>query len=83
MDNFDEWWEDEKNNEDLKSQCDNLLQSSSYDSETLSATEQELWYYSEEELNKLRANLLMNQVDRINSGHNYSQTDIKRKLTEI
>ncbi len=70
-------------NEDLKQQCENLLQSSSYDSETLSEIEKDLWYYSEEELNNLKANLFLNQIDRINAGHNYSQTDIKNKLKEV
>lgn len=70
----------EDNNNDLKQQCDNLLQSSAYDSETLSQLEKDLWNYSEEQLNELKANLLMNQIDRIEAGHNYTQTDIKYKL---
>jgi hypothetical protein len=49
----------------------------------MSELEKELWYYSEDELNQLKANLYMNQTDRINAGHNYTQTDIKRKLKEI
>jgi len=78
--NFEEWWDDNEGNNDLKQYCDSLLQTSAYDSEEMSRLEQELWYYSEEELNQLKANLLMNQIDRIEAGHNYTQTDIKYKL---
>jgi len=80
MNDFDEWWFEEKSNDELKQECDNLLQSSAFDSETLSQYEKELWYYSEEELIKMKQNLLMNQIDRIDAGHNYTQTDIKYKL---
>ena len=71
-----------EDNNDLKQQCDNLLQTSAYDSEAMSQLEKDLWYYSDEELNQLKANLLMNQIDRIEAGHNYSQTDIKNKLRQ-
>ena len=77
---FEEWFFEEKDNSNLKQECENLLQSSGYDHDTISEKEKELWYYSEEELNQLKANLLMNQVDRIDNGLNYSQTDIKYKL---
>jgi len=73
----------DENNVALKHECENLLQSSSLNHDMVSDIEKELWYYSEEELNKLKANLYMNQVDRINAGFNYSQTDIKNKLKEI
>lgn len=78
--NFDEWWESNEGNNDLKQHCENLLQTSAYDSEEMSQLEKDLWHYSEEELNQLKANLLMNQIDRIEAGHNYTQTDIKYKL---
>lgn len=77
---FDEWWFDEKPLNEAKQECENLLFSSAYDDEQKAQIEKQLWYYHEQELNELKANLLMNQVDRIDAGHNYTQTDIKRKL---
>jgi len=70
----------EENNDRLKQECENLLHSSNYDDDMKSDLEIELWNYEEEELNKMKAMLLMNQTDRINAGHEYTQTDIKRKL---
>ena len=82
--NFDEWWEESEDNSRLASDCERLLASSTYDHDTISELEQDLWHYSEEELNELKANLYANQVDRINAGLNYNMTDIRRKLrTEI
>ena len=81
--NFEEWWDDSKGNEDLKQEVTNLLQSSNYDDEFISEEEKALWHYSEEELLKIKANLLMNQTDRIDAGLRYAQADIKRKLKNI
>jgi len=85
MKSFDEWFNEDENegNNELKQECENLLQSSCYDDDTISDKEKELWYYSEQELNELKANLLMNQVDKIENGMRYSQTDIKRKLRQL
>ena len=78
---FDEWWnEGEKDVSRLQQDCERLLNSSNYDSEYISEKEKELWYYSEEQLLQMKYNLLDNQTDRIEAGHNYTQTDIKRKL---
>ena len=77
---FEEWFFDEKDNTELKRECENLLQSTGYDDEYKKRMEEDLLYYSEEELNKLKANLYASQVDRIDNGLNYNQTDIKRKL---
>ena len=68
---------------DLKQECENLLFSTGYNDDEKSVIEKELWYYEEEELKKLRANLYLNQVDRIANGMRYSQTDIKNKLKNI
>ena len=73
----------EDNNDKLKQECENLLQSSNYDDDTISDLEKELWQYSEEELTKMKAMLLMNQTDRIEAGHNYTQRDINNKLKQI
>ena len=55
MSDFDEWWNDEqKPPEQLKQECSLLLDNSCYDSESKYSIEQQLWYYSEEELNKLK-----------------------------
>jgi hypothetical protein len=64
------------NNDDLKQECENLLQTSGYDDEYKSETEKALWYWNEEQLNELKANLYMNQIDRMEMGMNYNQTDI-------
>ena len=76
---FEEWYFKEEGNNDLKAECNRLLQTSAYDSESMSELEKELWHYSEEELNKLKANLLMNQIDAISAGHGYTQKNIKYK----
>jgi len=81
--NFEEWWDDSKGNEDLKQEVSNLLQSSNYDDDYISEEEKALWHYSEDELLKMKYNLLMNQTDRIDAGLNYNQTDIKRKLNNF
>jgi len=80
MNSFYEWWNDEKGNEDLKNECENLLRSSSYDHDIISELEKQLWYYSEEELNRLKAILYLNQTNNIDNGLNYTQGDILRKL---
>ena len=81
--NFEEWWDDSKGNEDLKQEVSNLLQSSNYDDDYISEEEKALWFYDEQELLKMKYNLLMNQTDRIDAGLNYNQTDIKRKLNNF
>lgn len=80
---FNEWWDNDNGNEDLKQQCENLLQSSNFDDDTKAQLENDLWGFHEEELNQMRAMLLMNQTDRIESGHNYTQRDINNKLKHI
>jgi len=80
MNSFYEWWNDEKGNEDLKNECSNLLQTSMYNDDEKSEFEKELWYYSEEELNRFKAMLYLNQTNNIDNGLNYTQGDILRKL---
>lgn len=86
MNDFDEWWEKgtpPKNTDQLKVECENLLNNSTYDCESMEIIEREMWYYEEEKLNLLKANLLMNQIDHISAGMNYTQSDIKNKLRYI
>ena len=79
---FESWYNKDENTE-LKQECENLLFNAGIDDDRKRIIEQELWYYSEEELNELKAKLYMNQVDRIDFGLNYTQTDIKHKLNKI
>jgi hypothetical protein len=80
--NFDEWWNDGKDTSRLKNYCESLLNTSSYDDDSKKRIEEELWYYSEEELEILKLNLLGNQIDPIEFGMIYTQTDINKKLRE-
>ena len=68
---------------ELKMECTNLLLNTGYTDDEKSEIEKELWYYSEDELNRLKADLCMNQIDHIENGLNYNQGDIKRKLKNI
>ena len=79
---YENFIKDAKDNNviEMKHECEGLLRTSGYDDDWKARIENELWYYSEEELNELKSNLYMNQVDRIDQGMNYNQTDIKRKL---
>jgi len=83
FDAFFDGVEEVDNTTQLKNECENLLRSTAFDDEEKARIERELWYYEEEELNKLRANLYINQIDRIENGLSYSQTDIKNKLKQI
>lgn len=80
--NYDEFMNGvtDDGNSVLKTECENLLQSSNYDDDTISEYEKELWQYNEEQLREMKAMLLMNQTDRIEAGENYNMTDIRRKL---
>ena len=84
MSDFETWWaESNINTPQLRQECENLLKNSTYDCESISIIEQELWYYEEEKLNELKANLLNHQIDHIQNGLNYTQKDIQNKLNQI
>lgn len=80
FDSFIEGVEKIDNTIELKEECSNLLQTSMYNDDEKSEFEKELWYYSEEELNRFKAMLYLNQTNNIDNGLNYTQGDILRKL---
>jgi len=57
-----------------------LINNSTFDEDRKVLMESSLSDLSRYDAERLEADLLANQLDPIDSGHNYSQTDIKRKL---
>jgi hypothetical protein len=63
--------------------CENLINDSLFPDEEKAAMEKELEDITEAEASRMIEYLYPNQLDKINAGHNYSQTDIKNKLKDI
>lgn len=79
MENVDESSMDEY----LKTECSNLLSTSSYSDQQREEYERMMWHYTEEELNNLKMNLLLNQLNPIHQGYGYMQKDIINELNKI
>jgi len=69
-------------NHNLKDECFNLLEMTGYDDDTKEKYKLLIQLADEDGLISLRDNFKSNQVDRIDNGMNYNQTDIKKKLNE-
>ena len=65
------------------SQIEILLNTSTFDDEQKNYIEGNLDHYSQEEAFKIIENLQQNQIDQVDSGFNYNQTDINNKLNKI